>query len=220
VLDVVPNSKGNKFRARRIGYLKTFIDKVVAEKGTCKILDVGGTADFWNTWADEIDWKTCSITCVNLPPVHEKKVAGPANITIVAGDACNLTGIKDNEYDIVFSNSVIEHVGTWQAMMDMANEVRRVAPRYIVQTPYYWFPIEAHARVPFIHWLPQPIGYRMVMMRKNGFWEKGRDVSHAVSILQSALLVDVAQMKALFPDAEIMKERFFGFTKSLVAIRG
>ena len=105
-------------------------------------------------------------------------------------------------------------------MSDMAREVRRVARRYLVQTPNFWFPIEPHARTPFLHWLPESIAYRVVMSRKCGFWAKQDTVSGAVKTVQSAKLLDMRQMQALFDDATILRERFCGITKALIAIRG
>lgn len=51
---------------------------------------------------------------------------------------------QDNEFDAVFSNSVIEHVGDYEAQRQMANEIMRVGKRYFVQTPNFYFPIEPH----------------------------------------------------------------------------
>jgi hypothetical protein len=140
-------------------------------------------------------------------------------VTIRQGDACDLSFAGDGEFDIAFSNSVIEHVGLWRDMQKMANEVRRVGKMYLVQTPYFWFPIEPHARTPFIHWLPDSMKYRIVMWRKCGYWGKQDSVSAAVETVQSAIMLDGRQMKSLFPDAEVRRERFLGLTKSLIAER-
>jgi hypothetical protein len=142
-----------------------------------------------------------------------------SHATMIQGNACSLDQISNNHYDIAFSNSVIEHVGMWSDMKAMAMEVRRVARRYLVQTPYYWFPIEPHARTPFLHWLPEPVAYRIVMNFKCGFWTKAQTVDDAVSTVQSARLLDRRQFQALFPDAELRLERFIGITKSLIAVR-
>jgi Methyltransferase domain len=219
VFDLKPDSKGNKFRAARVALLKGLISQTLREKPQCRVLDVGGTYNFWVTWRDEIDWTRTSVTCVNLNPSHASEGKHHDLVQMIEGDACNLKNIRDLEFDIAFSNSVIEHVGQWRNMESMANEVKRVAHRYLVQTPYFWFPIEPHARTPFLHWLPQSWAYRIVMLRKCGFWSKAKTVSQAVSSVQSAQMLDGAQFKALFSDARIIRERFFGFTKSLVAVR-
>jgi hypothetical protein len=114
---------------------------------------------------------------------------------------------------------VIEHVGQWEQMRAMANEVRRVAGGYLVQTPYFWFPVEPHARTPLLHWVPESLAYRVVMKRQCGYWSKRKTVDSAVRAVQSAKLLDRAQMRSLFPDAEVKSERFAGLTKSLIAIR-
>jgi hypothetical protein len=38
--------------------------------------------------------------------------------------------------------------------------------------------------------------------------------------VQSAIMLDIRQMRALFPDADLHKERFCGLIKSLVAVKG
>jgi Methyltransferase domain len=219
MLDVRPDSKSNKFRAGRVARLRSLIDKSVAEKGSCRVIDVGGTYNFWHIWRDEIDWTKTEVVCVNLDPAHFQTGKDETRITMIKGNACNLEGIGDHEFDVAFSNSVIEHVGVWRDMRNMANEVRRVAKRYILQTPYFWFPIEPHARTPFLHWMPDSWAYRIVMARKCGYWSKAETVSKAVEAVQSAMMLDGRQLAELFPDARIEREKFIGITKALLAIR-
>jgi hypothetical protein len=219
MIDIQVDSPGNKFRAARVRLLKALITKTLSEKSSCSILDIGGTHNFWHVWRNEIDWTRTQITCVNLNPSHLQEGKDETRVKMLKGNACDLVEIGDNEYDIAFSNSVIEHVGRWNNMRQMANEVKRVAPRYMIQTPNFWFPIEPHARTPFLHWLPEPVAYRIVMARKCGFWQKHETVSGAVETVQSAKLIDFRQIKELFNDAQIVREKFFGLTKSLIAIR-
>jgi hypothetical protein len=101
----------------------------------------------------------------------------------------------------------------------MAREVRRLAPRYFVQTPNFWFPIEPHFRAPFIHWLPEPWRVSIIMRFACGFFPRARSCDEARRILDELRLLDAQAMAELFPDAMIERERFAGFTKSLIAVR-
>jgi Methyltransferase domain len=219
MLDIRPDSTSNKFRAARVARLKSLIDKTLLEKSHCRVLDIGGTYNFWHIWRDQIDWKKTEVICVNLDPAHFETGKDETRISMIQGNACDLHNIKDGEFDVAFSNSVIEHVGTWRDMKNMAKETRRVAKRYLLQTPYFWFPIEPHARTPFLHWMPESWAYRIVMARKCGFWTKAATVSDAVEAVQSAVMLDGRQVAELFPDARIERERFLGITKALMAIR-
>ena len=66
------------------------------------------------------------------------------NFKSIKGDATNLSNFKDNQFDIVFSNSLIEHLYTYENMKLMANETMRVGKKFFVQTPNKYFPIEPH----------------------------------------------------------------------------
>jgi hypothetical protein len=101
----------------------------------------------------------------------------------------------------------------------MANEIRRLAPRYFVQTPNFWFPIEPHLRTPFIHWLPEPWRVAIVRRRACGYYPRAESYGQAREILDDARLLDAQAMAVLFPDASIERERIAGLTKSLMAIR-
>jgi hypothetical protein len=67
--------------------------------------------------------------------------------------------------------------------------------------------------------MPESWRYRILLKRTCGFWKQRPDVAAATKAVQSALLLDKQQMQFLFPDAQIIAERFLGLTKSLVAIR-
>jgi hypothetical protein len=205
----------NPFRMRRLREFLRIVDAVLAVKERCRILDLGGTQAYWYGLEDLWRDRNVHITVVNL---GAEATADP-RFTLLAGDACGLSQFPDRAFDVVHSNSVIEHVGDWSRQCLMAGEVRRLASSYFVQTPNFWFPVEPHFRTPFIHWLPRPWRAGIVMRYACGFYPKAATVDEAQRILDDARLVDARMMAALFPDAEMRRERIGPFTKSLIAVR-
>jgi hypothetical protein len=140
----------------------------------------------------------------------------------VAGDGRRLP-FGDQSFDVVFSNSVIEHVGDAASQRDFANEVARVGRAYWVQTPNRWFPVEQHLLTPFLHWLPK--AWQGVVARRGTVWSvmsrppADRREFYIDHFLRDIRLLGPREMRALFPGARILRERFLGVTKSLVAIR-
>lgn len=191
------------------------IDHVLARQERCRIIDIGGTEVYWRIASDHVDDPRIDIDLINLEALPTTR----PNFTSIKADACDLRNFGDMSYDVVHSNSLIEHVGNWEAMSRLAQNIRRLAPAYFVQTPYFWFPIEPHFRVPLFHWMPESLRYRMILRRDMGFMSKAASVSDAVRSVQSAALLDLVQFSTLFPDAEIIRERVLGLTKSLMAIR-
>jgi len=123
------------------------------------------------------------------------------NIEFVVGDGRSLP-FADAEMPVVFCNSVIEHVPLDERER-FASEIRRVAQRYFVQTPNRWFPIEPHYMLPLIQFIPAKLRRHL----------DDRIIRSYIELL------DRRGLHELFPDAQIIEERRFGLTKSLMAVR-
>lgn len=217
MLSFAPDSRTNVFRRRRIERLQRLVRRHLSAHPRCRIIDLGGTAYFWSIWGDDFDWSRTSVLTINAKPSAFEAASG-LNVRAEQGDATRLDHFDDMSFDIVFSNSVIEHVGR-QNMQAFADTVRRLAPVYMVQTPNYWFPIEPHARTPFVHWLPERAAARIVMARKRGYWPRARSLEDALDTLRSNHLLRAADVQRFFPDAVLERERFAGLSKSLIAVR-
>ena len=211
-------SPGSRFRQKRVAGLLELIDAAHAEKGHVTVIDVGGTRHYWNV-VDEayLESRDVRVTLVNLPGDHASTSEG--RFTFLPGDACDLADFADRSFDVAHSNSVVEHVGDWSQMTAYAREISRVADRYFVQTPNFGFPVEPHAMTPFLHWLPKPVRVKLVMRFGLGHWKRQPDVASAVRRVDSARLLSGQMFAALFPDAEIQRERIGPLTKSWIAVR-
>jgi 2-polyprenyl-3-methyl-5-hydroxy-6-metoxy-1,4-benzoquinol methylase len=132
------------------------------------------------------------------------------NVSVVQADATKLP-FADGEFDVAFSNSVIEHIPP-AAQPAFAAEVRRVAGRYFVQTPNKYFPIEPHYQLPLFQFMPRSLRKRLNQRFNLGWQPKGH--------WEEITLLTPKSLRNLFPDAEIRRERLFGLTKSLIAVRG
>jgi SAM-dependent methyltransferase len=99
------------------------------------------------------------ITALGLHDGEEFRARYPG-IRYVQGDACALP-FADGEFDIVFSNAVIEHVGGRDRQRRLVSEAIRVGRRVFITTPNRRFPVEVHTRLPFVHWLPDALSHRV-----------------------------------------------------------
>lgn len=121
----------------------------------------------------------------------------------VRGDARALP-FEDGTFAIAYSNSLIEHLHPGDRPR-FAEQVSRVAGRYWVQTPNRFFPVEPHVLLPGFQFLPEPARRRL--------WGLGRPGTEYEPIE----LLGALELRDLFPDAVILRERFAGLTKSLIA---
>jgi hypothetical protein len=141
--------------------------------------------------------------------------------TFVCGNGCNLSEFNDHSFHIAHSNSVIEHVGAWEDKVNFSKELQRVAEKYYLQTPNYWFPIEPHFMTPFFHWLPKKIRIKLLLHFNLGNSKKAATNSEARMRIEHCDLLTKKELKRLYPYSQhkYYKEKWGGFIKSLIVIK-
>jgi hypothetical protein len=182
--------------------------------GRVRILDAGGTVGMWRTYRTELP-EQIHVTLLNKEFAERPQASC---ISYVVGDAREMKMFSDRQFDVCFSNSLIEHVGASDQVI-VAKEIRRVAKGYFVQTPNRYFPIEPHFLVP--GWQFLPVSVRASLLQKSDFgWMKQvQDPALARETVESIRLLDEGELKSLFEDAKIYREKVGPLTKSLVAWR-
>ena len=170
-----------------------------------RILDVGAGSGA----ALERFNATNEIVALDLNPLDSEWLRSE-NVTVEVGDATRMP-FADREFPIAFSSSVIEHIPK-ALQPKFASEIRRVADRYYVQTPNRWFLIEPHYQLPLFHFLPERIRRALNKRFTLGWQEKGS--------WEEITLLSAGDLRRLFPDGEIHRERVLGLTKSLMVVRG
>lgn len=193
------------FRTRRLRrFARTF--------GVCAsttVLDLGGDEYYWH-WLSPCP----TVTVANLEGRDLRRDAMPW----VQADG-RLLPFEDGTFDVVYCNSVIEHLPDETSRAAMAREIARVGRGYCVQTPNRWFPVEAHTLTPGFHFLPT--SWQVRLARNFTVWgwlqRPGRD--EARGFVENTHLLAEEDLHRAFPDAMIERERFLGLTKSISAIR-
>jgi hypothetical protein len=198
------------FRRRRM----TKFLAIFQLKPETRVLDLGGAPVIWEHVPVPLE-----ITLLNLPGTVSSSgefqmLQSPGlrhhTFHVVEGDACNVHQFGDRSFDLVFSNSVIEHVGPTTKQAEFAREVLRLGKAYWVQTPSKWFPIEAHSGVLFYWFYPKWM--RAALMRH---WRK-RLPAWWADYIGGTRVLSRRRMAELFPNGQMHVEYFFGFPKSYV----
>lgn len=210
-----------RFRDRRALLLKDLLLKTSIPGQTLRVLDLGGRYYFWvRVGTQFLDEHRIEVTLLNL---NEDEVGMPDNphpaIRSIAGDACSVE-FADGSFDVVVTNSVVEHLGTWSNMLLFAANVQRLGRAFYCQTPNFWFPIDPHHyRVPFFHFLPRPTRAWILRNFATATYRRATDLANSFHIVDGARLLNRIQMAVLFPTATLHAERTLGlFVKSWTAI--
>ncbi|WP_339875711.1 class I SAM-dependent methyltransferase [uncultured Algoriphagus sp.] len=206
-----PNSLGAKFRNQRQKDFEELFFKNFSKEDPVRVLDLGGASYFWDT-SRLLTMPNIEIVLLNL---RKEKTSHP-NINSVVGDATYMPEYDDNSFDLVFSNSVIEHLYSWENQKKMADEIMRVGKKHFIQTPNRTFPIEAHYAIPFAQYLPHDLLYFFLTKTKLSRLQKWNP-KDAQQYLDEIRLLDIKEMQLLFPNSKMYQEKFMGLVKSICA---
>ncbi|NNE74462.1 MAG: methyltransferase domain-containing protein [Acidimicrobiales bacterium] len=118
----------------------------------------------------------------------------------------------DAGFDVVWSNAVIEHVGSDEHKVHFLREIQRVGGRGFVTTPNRWFPLESHTKLPLLHFLPKPM-FDALLPRLGKSWARG-DYMDLLSERRFRAVLD----RAGITNYELYKNRLGPLTIDFVAI--
>jgi len=185
--------------------LRLFHD-LVAPMEKMRILDVGAEIDPEGKKSlqliDSYPWKH-RLSAINLSSKHISAIKQHyPQVEAVVGDALELPW-PDKHFDAVYSNAVIEHLGTFEKQQRMASEIMRVGKVWFVTTPNRWFPFEFHMRLPLVTWLPA-----------HGYLLAGRLISynHVTRrytrgfIRRNLRLMTASELRRCFPKSTVLKQ--------------
>lgn len=203
-----PDSLAEQFRARRWSELS----RRFPDLADMHVIDLGGTVSSWV----RAPLRPAHVTVLTLEPEGAEDLdwidAHHADACAPPAELAGQTG------DLVYSNAVLEHVGGAERRQRFAETVHRMAERHWVQTPYRYFPLEPHWLFPGFQFLP--VASRVAIGRR---WRlvhsPNTDYAAMMGSVLSVELVGLAEFRYLFPGSDIVKERFAGLTKSVIAVK-
>lgn len=208
VLGGTPDSLGGRQRKERERWLaETFPDLA-----QMSVIDLGGRITTWQ----RAPVRPKHVHMVNMQPSQTDM---PEWAEFDLGDACALPAhIAARRYDLVFANSVIEHVGGHERRQRFADAVHQLSDAHWIQTPYRYFPIEPHWMAPGMQFLPVPARARMVRHWPLSYL-RGKPPETVMRRVLQVELLGRTQFQYYFPDSLIRTETICGLPKSLIAYR-
>lgn len=211
------NSLSAKLRMQRMGFLDALIRGL--DRSDVSLVDLGGTLSFWEMNLKHLECRgrlvRIDIYNLEVESEHRHRVEN-VEIREVPGNVTQLADVSDRQYDVAFSNSVIEHVGNLYQQNRFAREIQRVAPCFVLQTPNRYFPLEPHFYVPFFPFIPLGIRTGLHRRFRLGWFAPEADELKARIECDEIRLLTRKELKLLFPKARIHTERLAGLAKSFI----
>ncbi len=198
-------------RRRRFGHFVGLVHSLPSLPAPLSVLDVGGTEEYWRQVHafGQFPQLQLQFTLLNLELVPITHSAFSSTV----GDARSMPEFADGQFDLVFSNSVIEHVGDLDDQARMASEIRRVGQRYYVQSPNRNFPVEPHYFLPYFQFYPHFLKVWTLRLR-------GATPDRAQWGARRIRLMTERELRSVFPRGRIWREKVAWMTKSLVVYGG
>jgi len=127
---------------------------------------------------------------------------------------CDATALpfRDKTFDIAISSALIEHVGSHEKQTKVISEILRVSKKIFITTPYKYCPVELHTNLPLLHFLPERIYRKILILIGMTFWADEQNLN----------LLSKKSFLSLFPEklkVEILPIKIINiFTTNFIAI--
>jgi len=204
------NSISSRQRKKRFEFFLKYCSEL---HKPLKILDLGGSDYYWQSlnFTDNENYK------IEILNIENQNTENFKNISFLKKDVRDLSFIKDKEYDLIYSNSLIEHLNNFDEQKKLAKEIQRTGKKYFIQTPNYYFPVEPHFLFPFFQFLSVDMKTKLISNFNLGWFEKQIDIVKARELANSIKLLKEKELKEIFPGCKIYKEKYFSLNKSFIA---
>jgi hypothetical protein len=175
-----------------------------------RVLDLGGTTHAWEI----APARPKDLLLVNHPDANALD-----RRDVVLADACDPDLLMGEHFDLIYSNSVIEHVGGHYRRQKFAENVYRLGDHHWVQTPYRFFPLEPHWLAPGFQFVPAAARMRLTQVWPVGNFANHRELDRTSAEWALGIeLLSKTSMRHYFQTSELVEERVAGMTKSLIAV--
>ena len=203
--------------------LRLFNDFMRGITGQVRLIDLGGTVAFWENWGlarqPQLD-----VTLVNdhhIDKTHENESITLPNIRHRRADVLSLSAADLAEYDVIFSNSLIEHLPGLQCQQQLARAIVDSGRPYFLQTPNKRSPVDPHfprPYVPFFAAYPRSVQARLLSWSALGSGSAAPSYEAALERLSNYYPLTARGVRQLFPHARIVMERPLGVPMSIIAM--
>jgi len=203
--------------------LKLFNEFMRGVAGRISLIDLGGTVKFWENWGLEKN-PLLDVTLVNnhdRDKAHANDPITLPNIRRLNADVLTLSAADFAKYDVIFSNSLIEHLPGRDLQRQLASAIIDSGRPYFLQTPNKRSPLDPHfprAYVPFFATYPRAVQARLLSWSALGSSSASPTYGAALTRLQNYFPLTTSDVRQLFPQARIVVERPLGVPISIVAM--
>lgn len=203
--------------------LKLFNEFMSGVSGPIRLVDLGGTVAFWEKWglAKKPDME---VTVVNNHTKDKNHADDPItlpNILRLRADVLSFTAEDFAKYDVIFSNSLIEHLPGRDLQRQLAQAIVDSGRPYFLQTPNKRSPLDPHfprPYVPFFATYPRPLQARLLSWSALGSGSAAPSYDAALARLQNYYPLTASDVRQMFPQARIVMERPMGVPMSIIAM--
>jgi len=203
--------------------LKLFTEFMKGATGQTRLIDLGGTVKFWENWG-LAKQPLLEVTLVNnhdLDKCHSDDPITLPNIRRLRADVLTLSAADFAQYDVIFSNSLIEHLPGRDLQRQLARTIVESGRPYFLQTPNKRSPVDPHfprPYVPFFAAYPRALQARLLSWSALGSGSAAPSYQAALKRLQNYYPLTARDVRELFPQARVVVERPLGVPMSVIAM--